>query len=561
MLQAEQSSNSQATTKRNDNGSKEERGAMSRRLAEMAEETMDTGSKSDRKLMSDAGFSDDLKQQLEERIAQTALNAQHQQTLSQVTMPSAAGKGTRDQAAAPIWTGNEALQDSALRMLDDSHKRIRMPARKPTLGSTTTNLRTSPKQKVSAADRLVNARDKTSMYALQQQNDMTEKEKEEMRKILKDRFSSGARPMPTTLQGLTSLANERIEDAIARGQFKNIQRGKGVNIERDHAANSPFLDTTEYFMNKIIQKQEIVPPWIEKQQELMKMVNTFRMRLRSDWRRHAARVIASKGGSVDEQVRRARAYALAEERVNPRPDIQKESMSSIDPAGNLTRITVEERIAAGVAPDPAEDPIEIKVTETVVPDAQADPKADTAAPAAENMITIQTSTPQPETLTAEATIVQPDHGIESHTAPSTPSQPVEEPILPMAYPFRDPDWERTELAYHTLAISEINALARSYNLMAPKIAQKPYYTLSRELNRCYADVAPALADAIRNRSVKGRVRVEVSMHKEGSILEKFQGTGHVARVRDEPEHRGYGFKEFWRDLFRKEDEEKRKQVV
>ena len=60
---------------------------MSRRLSEMAEETMDTGSKSDRKMMEDAGFSEDLKKQLEERIAQSAFKAENQQAFSEINMP------------------------------------------------------------------------------------------------------------------------------------------------------------------------------------------------------------------------------------------------------------------------------------------------------------------------------------------------------------------------------------------------------------------------------------------------------------------------------------------
>lgn len=64
-----------------------EMGALSRKLSEMAEETMDTGSKSDRKLLQDAGFSADLKKQLEDRIAQTTFNAQDQQSLTQANMP------------------------------------------------------------------------------------------------------------------------------------------------------------------------------------------------------------------------------------------------------------------------------------------------------------------------------------------------------------------------------------------------------------------------------------------------------------------------------------------
>lgn len=517
---------------------------MSRRLSQMAEETMDSGSASDRKLMSDAGFSADLKAQLEERIAQAAFKSNNAQSLSQVSMPSSAGKGTRDQAAAAIWRGQESIQDSALRMLDDTHKRIRVPARKPSLAASRP-IRANAKVKVSVADRLANARDRTSMYAQQQEN-MTKEEQEKYRAELKERFTPGARPMPTTLQGLTSLANERIEDAIARGQFRNIERGKGVNIERDYTASSPFIDTTEYFMNKIIQKQEIVPPWIEKQQELMKTVDSFRARLRNDWRRYAARSIASSGGTVEQQVRRAGQFALAEEKHNPRPVAQKSGLSGIDPTGMLTTITMEERIAAGVTPDQNSDTVEPEGSESQ--QTTSTPNDDTSND------TNTTTTTTIATANIETTSSEP-----TETTSSTPPPPNQ--LSPASHPFRSPTWEKAESAYHTLAIAELNALARSYNLMAPKIAQKPYYTLTRELNRCYAEVAPTVAEAILERSRKPTVKIEVNMHKPGSVLEKFQGTGHVARVRDEDQKKGYGFKEFWRDLFAKDEGPKRRQAV
>ena len=53
----------------------------------MAEEALDTSSKSDRKLMKEAGFSEELKRKLEERIAQTAFQAENQQAFSEVDMP------------------------------------------------------------------------------------------------------------------------------------------------------------------------------------------------------------------------------------------------------------------------------------------------------------------------------------------------------------------------------------------------------------------------------------------------------------------------------------------
>ena len=160
-------------------------------------------------------------------------------------------------------------------------------------------------------------------------------------------------------------------------------------------------------------------------------------------------------------------------------------------------------------------------------------------------------------ISTESPAAQMDQTKLSASSPPVP-EPSESPVtfpservLPMAYPFRDPEWDKAENAYHSLAVAEINATARSYNLMAPKMAQKPYYALHRELNRCYAEVAPTLADEILTRSRKGPIRVAVSMHKEGSLMDKFQGTGHVARVRDESTEKGYGFKQFWRDLFAK----------
>ncbi len=336
----------------------------------------------------------------------------------------------------------------------------------------------------SQGQRLANARDRTSAYALSQDSTLSEKEREAMRQQLKERFTSGARPMPTTLQGLAAVANERIEDAIARGQFKNIARGKGTNVERDYTASSPFLDTTEYFMNKIIQKQEIVPPWIEKQQELVRAAAVFRSRLRTDWKRHAARVIASKGGSLEDQVRRAEAYAAAEAALNPKKEKQ-EALNDISAEGRLSQVTV---------------------TET------------------------------PESLAANN-----DISITISSAPATPSPPP-----PPLTPFRDPPYLSLEAPYHNLTITSLNTLTRSYNLLAPQLAQKPYFSLDRELRSCFADVAPLLVDEIRLRSSKLKGRVEVVGHRRGGVMERFGG-GEGVRVWDERGEKRYGWRELWRD--------------
>lgn len=377
----------------------------------------------------------------------------------------------------------------------------------------------------SAGQRLANARDRTSIYALAQDSTLSEKEKEQMRKQLKERFTSGARPMPTSLQGLAALANERIEDAINRGQFKNIPRGKGTNIERDYTASSPFLDTTEYFMNKIIQKQEIVPPWIEKQQELVKAASVFRTRLRADWKRHAARVISSKGGSLESQIKRAEAYAAAEALNNPQAR-KVEALSEIDHEGIISQVTVAE------TPTPENDTQDTKIT--VTEDLASEDLASESP---------STSSPPP----AQASPLTPLSSAIPVNPP--PLAPNDKAPLPSVYPFRDPTWESTERSYLTLAIANINNLTRSYNLMAPNLAKKPYFNLDRELRSCYADVASQLPAEIKARALAPvKVKVEVIGHRPGGVLERFQGE--KSRVWDERKPQ-YGFKEFWRDMWGK----------
>ena len=402
-------------------------------------------------------------------------------------------------------------------MLNDAHKPLRgtgppkIPS--PRGPPVSVDMRMKKAVQKSTWERLANARDRTSVYALSQDASLSENEREKMRKILKERFTAGARPMPGSVQGLAALANERIEDAIARGQFKNIARGKGLNVERDHNANSPFLDTTEYFMNKIIQKQEIVPPWIEKQQELIKAAKVFRARLRADWKRHAARMIASKGGSLEAQVTRAEAYAMAEAANNPKAT-KRESMTEIDQEGRLSQVTVME------TPTPSSEMTDSKIT---ISEDLATKSLTLQSPQEASEITSHTSTSS------------------SETTPPTTSP------LPRLAPFRDPAWESLERAYHTLAITEINNITRSYNLQAPDLAKKPYFSLERELRSCFADVAPQLPSEIRARARRPeKIKVEIVGHTPGGVLERF--SSEKVRVYDSRKP-NYGFKQFWKDLW------------
>ncbi|KAJ5617893.1 hypothetical protein N7537_003007 [Penicillium hordei] len=471
-----------STTKTEDkDGSKgeEKDSPMGRRLAQMTEDAMLEGGRSAHRNIEQAGFSEELKNELAERIAATSFRSEYAAAHSIVEMPSAAGQGTRENAAAPKWTGVERVEDTTLRMLDDASKPIRMPYKIPN----PVNLKLTPKPKKSRGERIAEAKERTSTYTLSQAPGFSEEEREDMRREMREQLTPGAHSMPISISGLSSLANERIEDAIARGQFKKIRRGKGVNTKADPNASSAFIDTTEYFMNKIIQQQEIVPPWIEKQQQLSSELNRFRERLRADWRRHAAMLIASKGGSLDVQMKRAKAYAAAEARLADKAKLE----ASLQEDTSVSEINSDGRITS-------------------------------------------------KSETSQSPAIKNDEETSEDLA-----------HLP---PLRDPGYLAIERSYHELAVKQINTLARSYNLQAPAFAHKPYINIDRELNACYAAVAPELAEEIKRRATERARPTSIvppaSSSKFGSL-----GMAQSVKVHEEDQSKGYGMKELWRDLFTK----------
>ncbi|KAJ5315100.1 hypothetical protein N7476_005407 [Penicillium atrosanguineum] len=459
----------------------EEKGAMARRLSQMTEDAMLEGGRSAQRNMEAAGFSEDLKKQLEERVKAAAFKSEYAVEHSILDMPASAGQGTRETAAAPAWTGTETLADSALRMLDDASKPICTPYKIPQ----PVNLKPAPKPIRTPGQRLATAKELTSKYTLTQAPGFSEEERETMRREMSEKLSPGAQSMPISIHGLSSLANERIEDAIARGQFRQIKRGKGINTETDHNANSAYIDTTEYFMNKIIQKQEIVPPWIEKQQELVSEISRFRQRIRVEWRRHAAMLIASRGGSLDEQMRRARGHAAAEVRLVEKRKVEAAFEKSEE---QVSEINTDGRIVAHVE-------------------------------------------------TSEA--------VESDGETNAPGD------IPHLPPLRDEAYIGIERSYHELAVKHINKIARSYNLQAPRSAQKPYLNLDRELNNCFAEVAPQLAEEIRRRATE-RARPSARFSGPSSSMLESIGTANNVRVYEEDKTKTYGLKEMWRDMFSKD---------
>uniref|UniRef100_A0A0B7KJA0 Uncharacterized protein n=1 Tax=Bionectria ochroleuca TaxID=29856 RepID=A0A0B7KJA0_BIOOC len=124
------------------------------------------------------------------------------------------------------------------------------------------------------------------------------------------------------------------------------------------------------------------------------------------------------------------------------------------------------------------------------------------------------------------------------------------PLLP---PFRDPDWEAAERTYMELSIDNLNSITRTYNLMAPDLAKKPYFSLQRELLGAFAEVAPQLANEIKERTTRVKSPgLGGGRHQTAAagIFENFGG-GSSPRIRLEAEEKAYGFKDWWRDVWKK----------
>jgi hypothetical protein len=235
-------------------------------------------------------------------------------------------------------------------------------------------------------------------------------------------------------------------------------------------------------------------------------------------------VIASKGGSLLDQVNRAEAYAKAELISNPIKKKQ-EFITTVDDQGQLAQISLSGEFKVTT---PAEGSnAESVVTEEIVAERvtlDASPEAVTQAPAAATIEDSTTQTIEVPVRTPEAT------------------------VPPAPYPFRDPDWERIESSYWAVAIKDLNDKARSYNLQAPDLAKKPYFNLQRELNSCFADVAPQLGEAILDRARKPPKKAEGWQSSgQKSVLDNI--IGGPVRVRDERREKQYGFRQFWKDLW------------
>ena len=201
----------------------EEDGAMHRRLQSLAESAQPIP---DDPNAGTSTITDIDLLKLQDRIAQASFEQSYPRANAEHNLPQSADKLTRNIAADAPWTGEEATNDAVLRMLTDAHKPLKMPVPKPTLSSLPLKGPKKAPTSKSSGGRVLAAKEASQGYSL-----------------LKEKLSPGFRAMPATLEGLASLAEEKIQDARTRGEFKNLP-GRGKPAERDRLNESPYLDRT-----------------------------------------------------------------------------------------------------------------------------------------------------------------------------------------------------------------------------------------------------------------------------------------------------------------------------
>lgn len=190
-----------------------------------------------------------LKQKLQElnvksQPEEAEFKQKYHKELGYMSIPHYAPKHAKEIALSRPWTGEESVADGSLRMLVDKSKPL----------------------KVSRKQRLSNARENSLDYKYNTAKGETFKERLNKPRGLSSGMSGG---------NVESIANQQIEDAISRGQFTNLERGKSIDLTQYKQSN-PYIDTTEFILNRMIQKQGAAPPWILKQRAMYDQIENFR---------------------------------------------------------------------------------------------------------------------------------------------------------------------------------------------------------------------------------------------------------------------------------------------
>lgn len=239
-------------------------------------------------------------QKLIDKLELKQYDAQYSKEISYGKIPDYASKHSKEIALGSVWKGSESAHDLNLRMLVDVHK----------------PLKTQPRLLRSTRTRLNNAREGSLNYSLaklSEQHDDTKNDgwTERYRERLLGPELLGPTTISTTVNSIKALADRKIEDARNRGDFDNLPN-RGRPLPTDPNARSAYLDITEYHLNNILIRQDITPPWIEKQGSVLQLVDSFRKELDKLWLKRAVLVLNEKYPAADIEFKLSKALQYSE---------------------------------------------------------------------------------------------------------------------------------------------------------------------------------------------------------------------------------------------------------
>ncbi|ODV81937.1 uncharacterized protein CANTADRAFT_24668 [Suhomyces tanzawaensis NRRL Y-17324] len=205
----------------------------------------------------------------------------------------ARNKHAKDISLAQPWKGTESIHDANLRMILD----LKPP---PKRGDRIFTPPTPFKEKI------LNARENSLDYKVKANQEKSEAE--QFREMYKERLLGPSMLLSNSpssaIDIVGSLASSKINASLdqATGLFNapEMKHVRGKPLDREHLKNSR---DTNYFMNQILNKQEVLPPWIETQQSIDGSIKRLKDDLEDIWfkwlvnRSHLSDRIHSSGKS------------------------------------------------------------------------------------------------------------------------------------------------------------------------------------------------------------------------------------------------------------------------
>lgn len=186
------------------------------------------------------------------------------------------------------WDGEESVKDAVLRMIVDKYRaplrvegaaRRNLPQPQPypphimqqfaqDKSPGKKQAERERKNKAMKQNRLMNAKDAALDYSLGKKYPTTNEEGD----------SNVSRKEFISINDIGLLCEEKIREAKAKGEFDNLP-GSGKPLQEDYFKNNPYLDQTEYLLNRIVQRNGAAPPWVIMQQEVDTELNSFKLQL------------------------------------------------------------------------------------------------------------------------------------------------------------------------------------------------------------------------------------------------------------------------------------------